>query len=70
MKLKNILIILIVLVIVPEILFTVYVFNINTEVPSAYANDFLLFLINNPFFSIISAMIIFVSILLYFALKP
>ena len=69
MKLKNILLILIILVMIPEVLITTYVFNINVQIPRGYATDFLTFLINNPYFLLTVIIIAVIMLILYFTLR-
>ncbi len=69
MKIKNVLLVLIVLVMIPEILLVTYVFNISVEFPQFYAVDFFTYLITNPLFFVIVIIVIIMTIILYFALQ-
>ncbi|MHA1222816.1 MAG: hypothetical protein ACTSP3_06105 [Candidatus Heimdallarchaeaceae archaeon] len=73
MKLRNILLILIILIIIPEILFVAYLFSKYKiefpEIQQSHITDFVTFLINNPLFLVIVVIVIIVMVILYFALQ-
>jgi len=66
---KNILLVLIVFAMIPEILLVTYLFNINISVPQVYANNFFKFLVNNPLFFVTVIIIIIMLFILYFTLR-
>ena len=69
MKLKNILLTLIVLVMVPEILFITYLFKINIQIPMFFEGDVFTFLLTNPIFLVIIIIVTIMAVILYFALQ-
>jgi len=72
MKLKNILLILIIIVMIPEILLIAYIFNkysVKFEVPNIPTESFLTFLFVNPLFLIILILVFIVIAILYFTLR-
>ncbi len=69
MKLKNIILTLIVIVMIPEILLITYIFKINMPTPVFFESDFLSFLITNPVLLVLIVIIIIMAVILYFALQ-
>jgi uncharacterized membrane protein len=72
MKLKDMLLIAIIIVMIPEILLTAYIFgrySINLGLVESSARDFLSFLISNPLFFVIIILVFIVMLILYFTLQ-
>lgn len=72
MKPKNILLILIVIVMIPEILLVAYIFSkysITIDFSPVYSTDFLSFLLVNPVFFVVLIVVIIMMLILYFALQ-
>jgi len=69
MKLKNVLLTLIVIVMVPEILLITYLFKINITIPMFFEGDILTLLITHPLFLVILLIVVIMAVILYFALQ-
>ena len=72
MKLKYILLILVIIVMIPEVLLISYIlgkYSISIQLPQLPANNFISFLLLNPFFIGIIVVIFAAMLVLYFTLK-
>jgi uncharacterized membrane protein len=72
MKLKDMLLIAIILVMIPEILLTAYIFgrySINLGLVESSTGDFLSFLMSNPLFFVVIIVVFIVMLILYFTLQ-
>ena len=73
MKAKNILLILIIVVLIPEILLISYIlskYNVEIpQIPQTYTTDFVSFLLANPLFSVIVVIVVIVMFILYLTLQ-
>jgi membrane-anchored glycerophosphoryl diester phosphodiesterase (GDPDase) len=72
MKMKSMLLIMIIIVMIPEILLTAFIFgrySINLGFPEVSTTDALSFLRANPLFLVIVIVVFIVMLILYFTLQ-
>lgn len=71
MKIKNMLLIVIIIVMIPEILLTTFIFGryINLGFPEVSTTYILSFLMSNPLFLVIVIVVFIVMLILYFTLQ-